>query len=104
QSVLLRGVNDQVEVLAALYETLVDHRVLPYYLHLLDPVAGAAHFQVDRAHACLLITQLQARLPGYAVPKLVCEQPGHPSKTPVELCMPLGQNGEQIQITPRGFR
>ncbi|MEO5362326.1 MAG: EF-P beta-lysylation protein EpmB [Magnetococcus sp. DMHC-8] len=88
QSVLLRGVNDDPAILADLCETLVNHRVLPYYLHLLDPVAGSAHFQVDREQARSLISQLQARLPGYAVPKLVWEQPGQPSKMPVELCMP----------------
>lgn len=85
QSVLLKGVNDQVDILATLCETLVNHRVVPYYLHLLDPVAGAAHFQVDQNHARQLVTQLQARLPGYAVPKLVMEQPGQPSKTPIPL-------------------
>lgn len=85
QSVLLKGVNDEVDILATLCELLVNHRVVPYYLHLLDPVAGAAHFQVDLSRARQLITQLQARLPGYAVPKLVMEQPGQPSKTPINL-------------------
>ena len=85
QSVLLRGVNDEAGILARLCETLINHRVIPYYLHLLDPVAGAAHFQVERADARALIRQLQARLPGYAVPKLVWEQPGQPSKMAVDL-------------------
>ncbi|MBF0463366.1 MAG: EF-P beta-lysylation protein EpmB [Magnetococcales bacterium] len=85
QSVLLRGVNDDADTLVALCETLVNHRVLPYYLHLLDPVAGAAHFQVDRERARALILELQARLPGYAVPKLVWEQPGQSSKVAVDL-------------------
>ncbi|MBF0162391.1 MAG: EF-P beta-lysylation protein EpmB [Magnetococcales bacterium] len=84
QSVLLKGINDDADVLAALFETLANHRVLPYYLHLLDPVAGTAHFQVESAQALALLQQLRARLPGYAVPKLVREQAGHPAKTPVE--------------------
>ncbi|MEO5339690.1 MAG: EF-P beta-lysylation protein EpmB [Magnetococcus sp. MYC-9] len=86
QSVLLRGVNDEVEVLAELFETLVNLRVVPYYLHLLDPVAGAAHFEVMEERAKELIRHLQARLPGYAIPRLVREQPGQPSKTVVDLC------------------
>ena len=83
QSVLLKGVNDNVDTLTALCETLVNHRVIPYYLHLLDPVAGAAHFQVGKEDARALVAQLQARLPGYAIPKLVQEQPGKLSKTEV---------------------
>jgi L-lysine 2,3-aminomutase len=80
QSVLLRGVNDRVEVLAALYETLADLRVIPYYLHQLDPVAGAAHFEVAEATGIALINALRARLPGYAVPRYVRETRGGVSK------------------------
>ncbi len=75
QGVLLRGVNDHLEVLAALYERLVDLRVLPYYLHQLDPVAGAAHFEVPVAAGRGLIANLRRRLPGYAVPRYVRETP-----------------------------
>ncbi|WP_227657418.1 EF-P beta-lysylation protein EpmB [Candidatus Magnetaquicoccus inordinatus] len=85
QSVLLKGINDSVEVLAALCETLIHQRILPYYLHQLDPVAGAAHFRVDNAKAAHLWLQLQSRLPGYALPRLVWEQPGYPSKRLLEL-------------------
>ncbi len=52
QAVLLRGVNDSVGALAALCERLVDLRVIPYYLHALDPVAGAAHFEVPEHEGC----------------------------------------------------
>ena len=83
QSVLLGGVNDDANTLATLYEKLIDHRVIPYYLHLLDKVAGAAHFQVTEAVARTLMTELQARLPGYAIPRLVWEQAGASSKTPL---------------------
>jgi L-lysine 2,3-aminomutase len=55
--------------------------VLPYYLHLLDPVAGAAHFDVAAAPGRELIAQMRARLPGYLVPRLVRETPGELSKT-----------------------
>ncbi len=81
QSVLLRGVNDKVDTLAQLSEALISSRVLPYYLHLLDPVSGAAHFEVAEAEARNLITQLRLRLPGYLVPRLVREQPGKAAKT-----------------------
>jgi EF-P beta-lysylation protein EpmB len=81
QSVLLRGVNDSAEVLAALSERLFACGVLPYYLHLLDPVAGAAHFDVDASLGRELVAQLRARSPGYLVPRLVRETPGELSKT-----------------------
>ena len=80
QSVLLRGVNDRVDVLAELYERLIDLRVMPYYLHQLDRVAGAAHFEVPEAVGVRLVRELRARLPGYAVPRYVRETPGGPNK------------------------
>jgi EF-P beta-lysylation protein EpmB len=80
QSVLLKGVNDDVESMAALCERLVDLRVLPYYLHRLDRVAGAGHFEVDDAVGMAIIAALSARLPGYAVPKFVVEIPGETGK------------------------
>jgi len=83
QSVLLRGVNDDAATLASLSERLFDSKVLPYYLHLLDPVRGAAHFDVDEGTARALHAELLARLPGYLVPRLVREIPGRASKTPV---------------------
>jgi EF-P beta-lysylation protein EpmB len=83
QSVLLRGVNDDVETLATLSERLLACGVLPYYLHLLDRVSGAAHFDVDEARAKQLIAALRARLPGYLVPRLVRESAGELSKTVV---------------------
>jgi EF-P beta-lysylation protein EpmB len=83
QSVLLKGVNDEAETLAALSERLFACGVLPYYLHLLDRVAGAAHFDVDEARGQELVAALRARLPGYLVPRLVRETPGELSKTVV---------------------
>ncbi len=81
QSVLLRGVNDDAHELEALSRALFDCGVLPYYLHLLDPVAGAAHFDVSESRGRELTTELRRRLPGYLVPRLVREEPGQPSKT-----------------------
>jgi L-lysine 2,3-aminomutase len=77
---LLRGVNDGVDALAQLSETLFEHRVTPYYLHRLDRVAGAAHFDVPDAAARQLMHDLHARLPGYLVPRLAREREGAPYK------------------------
>jgi len=81
QSVLLRGVNDSTAALEALSLALFEAGVLPYYLHLLDPVRGAAHFDVPAAEAQALHAALAARLPGYLVPRLVREVAGAPAKT-----------------------
>jgi EF-P beta-lysylation protein EpmB len=81
QSVLLRGVNDAADTLAALSERLFEVGVIPYYLHQLDRVAGAAHFAVSDAEAFALAAQLHASLPGYLVPRLVREESGAPGKT-----------------------
>jgi len=76
QTVLLRGVNDSVESLGGLYQRLADLRVVAYYLHQLDRVAGAAHFEVPVEAGIKLMTELRRRLPGYAVPRYVRELPG----------------------------
>jgi len=83
QSVLLAGVNDQVEALSALSERLFAIGVLPYYLHLLDQVAGAAHFEVSEPRMHDLRTAMLERLPGYLVPRFVRELPDARSKVAV---------------------
>ena len=83
QSVLLRGVNDSLEALQALSRALYRAHTLPYYLHQLDPVQGALHFACEDDRARQLIRGLQARLPGYLVPRLVREIPGKAGKTPL---------------------
>ncbi|MBS0570005.1 MAG: EF-P beta-lysylation protein EpmB [Proteobacteria bacterium] len=83
QSVLLRGVNDSADALAELSARLFDCGVVPYYLHQLDPVAGAAHFSVDDDRARDLVAHLRERLPGYLVPRLVREIPGSAAKVPL---------------------
>ncbi len=80
QAVLLRGVNDDEHVLEQLCRRLVDLRVMPYYLHQLDRVRGAAHFEVPIERGIELIELLRARLPGYAVPRYVQEVPGENEK------------------------
>ena len=83
QSVLLEGVNDDTDTLISLSKRLLQCNTLPYYLHLLDPVDGAMHFDVDRQKAVQIITQLQQQLPGYLVPKLVQEIAGKQAKTAI---------------------
>jgi len=83
QSVLLRGVNDSVNTLEQLSRALFSAGILPYYLHQLDRVNGAAHFSVEKSRAVALLNLLRQQLPGYLVPRFVEEQAGEPSKTPL---------------------
>lgn len=83
QSVLLNNINDDAFVLKALSEKLFSCSVLPYYLHVLDKVSGAAHFDVEEARAIEIHEKLQHILPGYLVPKLVREVAGEKSKSVV---------------------
>lgn len=83
QSVLLKSVNDDADTLVALSEALFDVGVLPYYLHLLDRVAGAAQFDVPAMQGIRLLEDMRRRLPGYLVPRLVREEPHADFKTPV---------------------
>jgi EF-P beta-lysylation protein EpmB len=83
QAVLLRGVNDDVDALADLGTRGLAAGVLPYYLHQLDRVQGAAHFEVDDATALDLHRALRARMSGYLVPRLVRELPGDTGKRPL---------------------
>lgn len=83
QTVLLSGINNSVETLQQLSERLFQMGVLPYYLHQLDRIKGAAHFEVTDQEAKQIVTQLMAQLPGYLVPKLVREVPDFPNKMPL---------------------
>lgn len=85
QAVLLKNVNDSAASQAELSEKLFKIGVLPYYLHLLDKISGAAHFDVNIETARELMSELIKRLPGYLVPKLVTEIGGQASKTPIDL-------------------
>lgn len=85
QSVLLKGINDDAQVLANLSEALFDIGIQPYYLHLFDKVQGVAHFDINENAAKKIILQLMAILPGYLMPKLVREIAGEANKTPINL-------------------
>lgn len=81
QAVLLKGINDTLEQQKDLHRTSFSAKAIPYYLFVLDPVAGAAHFDITDREAALLLKQLQSELSGYLVPKLAREIPGQPNKT-----------------------
>ncbi|WP_439546179.1 EF-P beta-lysylation protein EpmB [Sandarakinorhabdus sp.] len=83
QSVLLAGINDDAATIAAHCRRLFACGVLPYYMHLTDPVAGAAHYDVDEPRARAIDAELRAMLAGYLVPRFVREVPGRDSKTPL---------------------
>lgn len=83
QAVLLRDVNDTADAQVALCERLIALRVIPYYLHQLDRVAGVGHFEVPDDRACEIMAEMRCRLPGYAVPRLVREVAGAAHKVPL---------------------
>lgn len=78
---LLRNVNDTSDTLIRLSEALFQANVLPYYLHILDKVQGAEHFDVNEPQARKIMREVASRLPGYLVPRLVKEESGYASKT-----------------------
>ena len=91
QAVLLRGVNDTLADQIALSESLGDHGVLPYYLHVLDRVRGAKHFHVPDDQAKTLVGRMMTRLPGFLVPRLVREVAGESGKVPLPVSLLVDQ-------------
>jgi lysine 2,3-aminomutase len=83
QTVLLRGVNDRADVLEALFRGLVRLRARPYYLLQMDPVVGTGHLRTPLSRGVELLAELQGRLTGIALPKLVCDTPGGKGKVPL---------------------
>ena len=83
QSVLLKGINDHADTLISLSKRLFQCKTLPYYLHLLDPVKGAMHFSVDKQNALKIKKQMEKKLPGYLLPRLVQEIAGKEAKTAI---------------------
>ena len=81
QSVLLKGVNDTVEALQTLFENLSDQGIIPYYLHQLDLVQGASHFELPEKKGIALLKELSTRMSGYSLPRYAKEEPGKSSKT-----------------------
>ena len=85
QSVLLKSINDDANTLIKLSEKMFDSGITPYYLHLFDPIQGAAHFDVKEKKAIKIVNEMLATLPGFLMPKLVREIAGQANKTPINL-------------------
>lgn len=85
QSVLLKNINDDVQTLIQLSYDLFNNGIIPYYLHILDKVNGAAHFDIPIKKAINIYWELLENLSGYLVPKLVQELPDKPYKTPINI-------------------
>jgi KamA family protein len=83
QSVLLKGVNDNIDTLISLSRRLLQCNTLPYYLHVLDAVKGGMHFDTSKQTAIDLKRQMEEQLPGYLVPRLVREIAGNKAKTAI---------------------
>ncbi len=83
QTVLLRGINDNAEVLETLFRALVRVRVRPYYLLQADPVKGTAHLRTTLDESLAIVGMLQGRLSGIALPKFICDTPGGFGKVPL---------------------
>lgn len=83
QSVLIRGVNDDPDTMAALMRTLLAHRVRPYYLHQMDPVQGTAHLRTPIETGLAIMASLRGRIPGIGVPQLMIDLPGGGGKVPL---------------------
>jgi lysine 2,3-aminomutase len=105
QTVLLRGVNDSAPVLEELFRGLIRLRVRPYYLLQADPVAGTGHLRTPIAMGLAIMEQLQGRLTGIALPKLIVDTPGGMGKVPVgpEYIVERGE-GRTVLRTHRGAR
>ena len=98
QTVLLRGVNDSVDALAALMRTFVENRVKPYYLHHLDKAPGTAHFRVPVEEGRALVAALRGTLSGLCQPTYVLDIPGGSGKSPLgPAFLETGEDGSSIR-------
>lgn len=98
QSVLLRGVNDDVETMKALVQKLLMCRVRPYYLYQLDLITGSSHLQVPVAKGIEIIEGLRGHTTGYAVPQYVIDAPGGGGKVPINPGTIIFHDAEKVVI------
>jgi len=99
QTVLLAGINDDVETLKRLFQGLLTFRVRPYYLYQCDPVTGSAHFRVPVERSLRLIQALRGHTTGYAVPTLAVDAPGGGGKIPIYPETIVGRSGDDLLLT-----
>jgi lysine 2,3-aminomutase len=98
QTVLLRGVNDNVETLKQLYHRLLTMRVRPYYLYQCDPISGSSHFRTPVAKGLEILAGLRGHTTGYAVPTYVIDAPGGGGKIPLQPNSVLGRDGDDLLL------
>jgi len=99
QTVLLKGINDDVQVLKPLFLGLLKMRVKPYYLYQCDPVSGSAHFRTPVEKGLEIIRQLRGHTTGYAIPQFVIDAPGGGGKIPLLPDYILGRDGDDLLLT-----
>jgi lysine 2,3-aminomutase len=98
QTVLLKGVNDDVETLKRLYHQLLMMRVRPYYLYQCDPISGSSHFRTPVSKGLEIIAGLRGYTTGYAVPTYVIDAPGGGGKIPLQPDYVLGREGDYLLL------
>ncbi|HRK96916.1 MAG: KamA family radical SAM protein [Alphaproteobacteria bacterium] len=99
QSVLLKGINDDANILKSMFHGLLKMRVKPYYLYQCDPVSGSAHFRTSVEKGLEIIRQLRGHTTGYAVPQFVVDAPGGGGKIPLLPDYVLGRDGDDLLLT-----
>lgn len=102
QTVLLAGVNDNVETMKSLVHRLLQMRVRPYYLYQCDPITGSAHFRTPVSKGLEIIEGLRGHTTGYAVPSYVIDAPGGGGKIPLQPNYVVGRDNENLLL--RNFR
>jgi lysine 2,3-aminomutase len=99
QTVLLKGVNDDIDTMRRLMHGLVKQRVRPYYLYQCDPISGSAHFRTTVDRGVEIIRGLRGHTSGYAVPHFVVDAPGGGGKIPLLPDYVLGRDGDDLLLT-----
>ena len=98
QTVLLKGINDQLDVMRKLFHGLLMRRVRPYYLYQCDPVFGSGHFRTPVKKGLEIIDGLRGHTSGYAVPTFVVDAPGGGGKIPLSPDYIVGREGDDLLL------
>ena len=96
QTVLLKGINDDINVMKPLMHGLLKRRVKPYYLYQCDPITGSAHFRTPVSKGLEIIEGLRGHTTGYAVPQYVIDAPGGGGKIPLLPDYVVGREGDDL--------
>ncbi|MBL8813821.1 MAG: KamA family radical SAM protein [Planctomycetaceae bacterium] len=98
QTVLLKGVNDEVEIMKQLVHKLLLMRVRPYYIYQCDPISGSSHFRTPVSKGLEIIQGLRGHTTGYAVPTYVIDAPGGGGKIPLQPDTVVGRDGDDLLL------